>query len=198
MKVHAWPQDRASLKDADGLGLLLISVATPNTAIRDTARMQIRNAVRDAMALRLDVPVETINLITVPGEPPRLKSGSYSASLSISHEPGLSVAAIHSCGSVGIDIMRVDSDFDWRDVAKDYLEREAVHDIMSRPLSAQACAFANEWTRLEARLKCLGKGLTERSDVRDAALQTCQTRPVPLPQGFVGHVAWLDNAILLE
>lgn len=193
--VHPWPGSRHLLNTASGIGaeLLVISVATPDSPLRDTARTQVRSALREVLGLQLGCAPEAVNLRSVPGQPLCVELPGHAISaigLSASHEAGLSVAAIRRQGPVGIDIMRIAPAFDWQAVARDYLGPQAMHRIASQPEPDQPQAFAREWTRLEAGLKCLGIRLQEWCPVLAQQLESCFSMELELPSGMCGAVAW--------
>lgn len=172
---------------------IVLTIATPDTSIRDAARKLARRALRDALGVLLDRAPHDIPLISRPGEPLRLDLPGSRIGLSLSHEPGLTLAAIHLGGAVGIDLMRVETGndwlSDWQAVARDYLgpQVSALIDIL--PATQQAQAFAHAWTRLEARLKCLSMPLQEWSPALEQQLACCRTYGIALPDGLVGTVA---------
>ena len=193
--VHPWPASRHLLDTASGIGaeLLVISVATPDSTLRDTARTQVRGALREVLGLQLGCAPEAVNLQSVPGQALRVELPGHTIGtigLSASHEAGLSVAAIRQGGPVGIDIMRIAPAFDWQAVARDYLGPQAWHRIASQPAPEQPQAFAREWTRLEAGLKCLGIGLQEWNSSLAQQLENCKLMEIDLPAGLCGTVAW--------
>lgn len=197
--VHPWPASHHLLDTASGVGaeLLVISVATPDSPLRDTARTQVRGALREVLGLQLGCAPEAVNLRSVPGKALRVELPGHTISaigLSTSHEAGLSVAAIRQHGPVGIDIMRIVPAFDWQAVARDYLGPQAWHRIASQPEPDQPQAFAHEWTRLEAALKCLGIGLQEWRPALAQQLESCRLMALALPAGLCGAVAWLNDA----
>lgn len=191
LAVHPWPASRALLAAASGASaeLLVISVATLENTLRDTARAQLRGALREVLGLQLDRAPETVTLLSAPGQALRLEMPGQRIGLSVSHEPGLSVAAIRRHGPVGIDIMRVAPAFDWQAVARDYLGPQALRRIASQPVQEQPRAFAREWTRLEAGLKCLGITLQEWSPALAQRLESCRLMQLGLPAGLCGAVA---------
>jgi 4'-phosphopantetheinyl transferase len=193
--VHPWPASRHRLNIASGVGaeLLVISVETPDSPLRDTARTQVRGALREVLGLQLGCAPEAVNLLSVPGQALRVELPGHTISaigLSASHEAGFSVAAIRQGGPVGIDIMRIAPAFDWQAVARDYLGPQAWHRIASQPELDQPQAFACEWTRLEAGLKCLGIGLQEWCPALAKRLEGCRLMALDLPAGRCGAVAW--------
>ncbi|CDS53176.1 4'-phosphopantetheinyl transferase [Polaromonas sp. CG9_12] len=206
LAVHPWPASRALLaaKVGNGSGLLrlagsgaaaellVISVVTPDSTLRDTARAQLRGALREVLSLQLGCVPESIVLKSMPGQVLHVELPDYghNIGLSVSHEAGLSVAALRRNGPVGVDILRIAPAFDWQAVARDYLGPQAVRRIASLPEPEQPLAFAREWTRLEAGLKCLGIGLQEWSPALAQRLARCQLMALDLPSGLCGMVAW--------
>lgn len=193
--VHPWPASRHLLDTASGIGadLLVISVATPDSPLRDTARTQVRSALREVLGLQLGCAPEAVNLVSVPGQALRIElpgHGIGSIGLSASHEAGLSVAAIRQGGPVGIDLMRIAPAFDWQPVARDYLGPQVLQRIASQPEPDQPQAFAREWTRLEAGLKCLGIGMQEWNPALAQQLESCRLMELDLPAGLCGAVTW--------
>ena len=192
--VHPWPASRHRLDTASGVGaeLLVISVATPDSTLRDVARAQVRGALREVLGLQLGCAPGSIVLKSTPGQALHVEqpSDGQNIGLSVSHEAGLSVAAVRRSGSVGVDIMRIAPAFDWQAVARDYLGPQAVQRIASPPESDQPQAFAREWTCLEAGLKCLGIGLQEWNPSLAQQLESSRLMALDLPSGLCGAVAW--------
>ena len=204
--VHPWPAFRTLLAASagNGLGLLgsagsgaaaelvVISVATPDSTLRDAARAQMRDALREVLSLQLGCTPESVVLQSIPGQPLRVEQPSHGKNigLSISHEAGLSVAALRRNGPVGVDILRIAPAFDWQAVARDYLGPQAVRRIASQPEPEQPLAFAGEWTRLEAGLKCLKLALQEWTPALAQRLESYRLMALDLPSGLCGAVAW--------
>ena len=207
LAVHPWPASRALLaasasagNDSGLLGpagsgataeLLVISVVTPDSPLREAARTQMRSALREVLSLQLGCAPESVVLQSIPGQPLRIEHPSHGQNigLSISHEAGLSVATLRRNGPVGVDIMRIAPAFDWQALARDYLGPQAVRRIASQPESEQPLAFAREWTRLEAGLKCLGLALQEWSQALAERLESCRVMELDTPAGLCGAVA---------
>lgn len=193
--VHAWPDAAplalAALRGAQGL--TVIHITTPNTEIRHAAREHLRTALRELLAALLQQPAATLPLLSQPGQALRLDLTGTPVWLSVSHAPGLSVAAVHRHGAVGVDVMRIGewADWmpDWDTVARDYLGPQAQARIHQATPDQRACAFAREWTALEARLKCLGMGLTEWTPALEQRLAGCMVTALDVPLGLCGAVA---------
>ena len=194
LAVHDWPDSLAqALADLRGVGMTVLSVPTPLTAHRTDARHAIRHAVQHMLAAFLDCPAASVVLPSRPGQAPQVVApGAEHVHLSISHLPSLSVAAISLRGPVGVDVMAVDTQSlpDWADVAHDYLGPLAAKVLQHTPPHERSAAFANTWTALEARLKCLGLGLTEWTPGLAARLQGCTVISLTLPAGSCGVLAF--------
>ena len=205
LAVHPWPASRGLLaaqaaSDSKlleaGSGaapeLLVISIVTPDSTLRDAARAQLRGALHEVLSLQLGCAPESIVLKSIPGQALRVERPGHgqNISLSASHEAGLSVAALRRSGPVGVDIMRIAPAFDWQPVARDYLGPQAFGRITHQPTSEHPLAFAQEWTRLEASLKCLGLALQEWSPALAQSLESCRLLALGLSPGLCGAVAW--------
>lgn len=204
VSVHPWPASRALLAAGAGRSselwgtgteipadLLVISVATADSTLREAARAQLRDALREVLSLQLGCAPESVVLQSIPGQPLRVEQPSHgqNVGLSISHEAGLSVAALRRSGPVGVDILRIAPAFDWQAVARDYLGPQCLRRIASQPAPDQPQAFASEWTSLEAGLKCLGIGLQEWCPALAQQLKSCCVMALDLPAGLCGAVA---------
>lgn len=201
--VFPWPATRAAAVAAlNEHGLALISVEVPVSGVhgvdRQTARQKIRWALTETLALAYDYPKEQLRLPSAPGQPVRVNIPGHQLSLSLSHEPGLSLAAISDGGAVGVDWMRIDDGLDWEPVAQLYLGVEVCAEIGRQPECRRAYAFAQAWTAQEASLKCLGLAITEWSPELAAMLAQCRVKPLDLPAGLVGAVAFRPHESFLN
>jgi 4'-phosphopantetheinyl transferase len=163
----------------DGVLVIGIEAAMPRTE----ARLRIRLAVREAVAKWLDI--DSVSVESEPGHAPRLLVAGRAAWLSISHDDGVSLAAMHLHGPVGIDVMRVQEIDDWFAVATDYLGPKVAQSLAACPADQRPLALAQAWTAREAGLKCLGRELAEWDD---AAL-SCDLQSLRVPQNFVAMLA---------
>ena len=159
--------------------MLVIGIAA--VLPRLEARLRIRAAAREAVAQWLALDIETISVESTPGTPPRLLLGGRAASLSFSHDEGLSLAAISLHGPVGIDVMRVQDIGDWFHLARDYLGPQVAEELAACPDAQRPLALAQAWTAREAALKCMGRQLAEW----DARPIDCHLQPLSLPAPYV-------------
>lgn len=175
-----------------GPGLWTLQVPTPLSTLRDEARRLVRQALREHLPAWLGT--DAVDLITTPGQAPCLAPPHQGVGVSIAHEAGLSLVALHRHGPVGVDLMHPIDMPDALDVARDHLGPEVAQALAkalaNRPATEHAKAFALAWTAHEARLKCLGLPLQEWQAEMDKVLQTCQVQPLALPHGLEGHLAW--------
>jgi 4'-phosphopantetheinyl transferase len=99
LTVYSWPeQSAAALAALAEHALVVVSIASPATANREWARQQLRLAVRDLLSCAYAYPAEQLRLERQPGQVPgrELSIPGHQIALSISHESGLSIAAIRT------------------------------------------------------------------------------------------------------
>lgn len=170
---------------------VVLMVPTPETRLRDAARDLVRTALREFLAPLLGCTPAMVPLQVEPGNAPTLNLASPSVHLSISHEAGLSLAAIHTGGKVGVDLMRAaDAAMpEWKTMAHDYLGPDAAQRLQGVDVSQRQLAFAQAWTRHEACLKCMGLHLQEWSPWLAQRLALCSVSALVLPTGYIGATA---------
>lgn len=180
----------------------VLAIPTPETTLRDIARDRVRQALREALGILLGLPPEHVPLISQPGQAIGLAPPWTNIGLSISHEPGLTLAAIHLRGAVGVDLVHIGQKPawlpDWQSVTRDYLGPHVAERIASQPPDHLAHAFANEWTRAEACLKCHGMPLQEWAPALERRLKGCQLFALDLPSGYMGTLASLSSGEFCE
>jgi 4'-phosphopantetheinyl transferase len=193
-RVQAWPGAAPVTAGA----IVVIGVATAHSQRRDAARLQLRRALREVLAGLLGLAPENIQLSAVAGQAPRIVLDAKACAdrglaqdtagrigCSLSHEAGLSLAAINLDGPIGVDLMRVQEIPDWEMVARDYLGGQAAAALAGVAPQQRARAFAKAWTAREASLKCLGRPLGEWSPER----LPCKTVQLDLPPALAGALA---------
>ncbi|MBB5368974.1 MULTISPECIES: 4'-phosphopantetheinyl transferase superfamily protein [unclassified Janthinobacterium] len=167
-----------------GDGVLAIAIAAPPSRVE--ARARVRQAVREAAAQWLSIDIDSISVKSSPGQAPSVMLAGRTAGLSISHEEGLSLAAIHLHGKVGIDVMRVVAIPDWEIVARDYLGLQVTSQLAAMPAAERPRAMAQAWTAREAALKCAGLQLAEWTD----AIIDCRLQALPVQRPYVATLAY--------
>ncbi|WLI91600.1 4'-phosphopantetheinyl transferase superfamily protein [Massilia sp. R2A-15] len=170
--MHAWPGPLPAWED----GLIVICTAG---GPRDEARARIRDAVRAVLGGAVEV-------VSAPGSAPQVMADGVATTigLSISHEDGISVAALHRDGAVGVDVMKVQLPSDWARVAHDYLGMSVAVRLAAVSAEARPFAFAQAWAQREAQFKLMGESLAEWSPLPD-----CRLLELDLPPGFAGALA---------
>ena len=193
--VHVWPQDQwlavQALRSAKAMAV--IRIATPVTENREVARSLTRSALLETLAVLLDQPAASIILISPPGKAIQVDSTCFQLNVSISHSPGVSVAAICQNAAIGVDVMQIDAMTlahpEWLRLAGDYLGPQVKAKLQSAPPPTFPGLFAQAWTGFEATLKCLGLGLTEWSPELSRRLASCHVMALDLPANYCGSVA---------
>jgi hypothetical protein len=112
-----------------------------------------------------------------------------SLDISLSHGEEEGWIGLLRGGSIGVDVMPAQSIDEMVDVARHYLPPSALTAIQGSP--DPALTFALAWTELEARLKCLKRGLTEWSGAPALAMAECGTQSFVIPNRRVATVATL-------
>jgi 4'-phosphopantetheinyl transferase len=118
-----------------------------------------RWALRRVLSRYLDEPAAEIALKLGANDKPQLADRSSGLRFNLSHSSDLALVAVTPDREVGVDVEEIEPARDLLALAERALAPEAVAEI--RAVAAdQAPAFYRAWTRHEARLKCLGIGLT--------------------------------------
>jgi 4'-phosphopantetheinyl transferase len=170
---------------------VLYLVLPPGTQ-RSVARSAIRLALRQTLALWLDCPADGVALSTKVGAALRIEYPPSTTQVSISHEDGLSLAALHPCSVVGVDVLAIQqapSAHECLALARDYLGPRITAHMDALPASQQPAAFAQPWTQREAVLKSEGQGLTEWTSAHPHHPQPPPAIQRTLPTGYCGAVA---------
>ena len=174
--------DATVLWSGDGVLVIGIAAVLPRTE----ARQRIRAAVRAAAAQWLKMDIESISVESMPGQPPRLLLAGRAAGLSLTHDEGISLAAVHLHGAVGIDVMRVQDIPDWFNLARDYLGPQAADALAACPDAQRPLRLAQAWTAREAALKHAGLPLAEWNETAPA----CRLHALALAAPYVATLAY--------
>lgn len=170
--------------------IVVATIAPPKTRLRDHARSLVRATLQTVLAEKLGAAEETIRLISQPGHPIRLAPPWSHVGISVSHEDGLSMMAIHLGGAIGIDLLRLDSPLpDIPALSRDYLGPVVSAALAALTTDQQQAAFARDWCRFEAKLKCLGLPLSEWTLVLESRLAACSVTDLPMPTGWTAAIA---------
>lgn len=172
--VLTWPREAAAVQAAlqDGPTVVLCIAQPPGTD-RPAARARVRQALQEALGAWLACPADSVMLQGGTGTPVRLVNPTCHAGLSISHEEGLSLAAIAPGASVGVDLLATGTlpeAAECLQLARDYLGPGTAKALGELPAVDIPAAFGRAWTAWEAGLKCAGQALQEWNHVDHKAL----------------------------
>ena len=171
--------------------VFVIAVKTPDHPDRTVARTTIRTAIKDVLGELWGCAPTHVTLTHTPGEPLCAQAPNSPAwGLSVSHDAGLSIAAVSRLGPVGVDVVCESQAFDWHAVAHDHLGPTMARQLASHPLASQNHQFLRAWARHEACLKCSSLGLVEWSPALQTRLAALQVVDLQLPAGWLGAVAF--------
>ena len=193
LTVYFWPE--ASDNIPIDQSLIVIAVRTLPTTIRFQARKQIRIAIRQVLAKKLICQYAEIELISHLGQSLKLSQPRQNIGLSVSHEIGLSLAAINMHGNVGVDLINIKTipnNHEIKTLALEYLGAEVAEHLSNLSRAQQKYEFAHAWSAFEARLKCQKKGLSEWTALSALQLNTLSIQSLNLPNDYVGTVAISD------
>jgi 4'-phosphopantetheinyl transferase len=119
-----------------------------------------RWALRQVLSRYLNEPATEIVLELGENEKPQLADPSSGLRFNLSHSGDLALVAVAPNREVGVDVEQIEPARDLLALAERALAPEAVAEIRATAPKEQPLAFYRAWTRHEARLKCLGLGLT--------------------------------------
>jgi 4'-phosphopantetheinyl transferase len=78
--------------------------------------------------------------------------------------------AVAADKEIGVDVEHVRADFATEDIAQRFFSRGEVATFNGLPKNEQVAAFFRCWTRKEAYIKAIGRGLSEPLDAFDVTL----------------------------
>ena len=191
LTVYFWPESADDIPVNQSL--IVIAARNFPATLRSQARKLIRLAITQVLADKLSCSYTEIKLTSQSGQSVKVSQPRQNIGLSISHELGLSLAAINMNGKVGVDLIDVKStpnDHEIYKLALEYLGTQVAENLLLLPSEQQKHAFAKAWTEFEARLKCQEKSLDEWTSSSTLQLNTLNIRPLELPEGYVGTVAF--------
>ena len=194
LTVYFWPESSDSIPINQSL--IVIAVRTLPTTLRFQARKQIRMAIQHVLAEKFTCQYTEVKFISELGQSLKLAQPRQNIGLSISHESGLSLAAINMNGKVGVDLIDIKSIPNSNEIdtlALEYLGAEVAEYLSHLSVEEQSRAFAQAWTEFEARLKCQEKSLTEWTPSSALQLNTLAIRSLNMPESYIGTVVFSDS-----
>jgi 4'-phosphopantetheinyl transferase len=186
--VHIWRAalDEAGWPEASGLPLPERDRAAEFLREEPGRRwVAARWALRRVLESYLSVPAAEIELEAGEHGKPHLRGGG-GIEFNLSHSNGLALIAVTDGRAVGVDVEMIDPRRDLVALADRALPSEDVAAVTAASPAERPALFYAAWTRHEARLKCLGLGLSsatlrsgtsEVSDRKVVAVENLEVAP---------------------
>jgi len=116
----------------------------------------VHGALRQLLANYLSTSPETIDFIYDSYGKPKVENISFN----ISHSRDLALFAFTKNFDVGVDMEFVKKDFAGDNIARRFFSKYEMQTLLKLPIAEHTSAFFNCWTRKEAFIKAIGKGLS--------------------------------------
>lgn len=97
-------------------------------------------------------------------------AGEESLQFNMSHSHEMALVAVTREAAVGVDVEHIRADFASEDIATRFFSRLEVETFNSLPVEERVAAFFRCWSRKEAYIKAIGKGLSQPLDGFDVTL----------------------------
>jgi 4'-phosphopantetheinyl transferase len=198
-KIHVWkfpllPVDESSLTDSE------MTIARRFRFEPDRSRFATgRRALRFLVSKYLLEDPLTIDIVAQKGEKPFIRHPVTKIRFNISHS-GCWVVIALACEELGIDIEKINSSFDYSILLDEYFsnaEQRFIHDA-GNPTNA----FYSLWTRKEALVKALGRGLLENlkkisvldgQEFKDIYARIWRIRSFVIPDEYPASLAYFGS-----
>jgi 4'-phosphopantetheinyl transferase len=121
-----------------------------------------RGALRAILSRYLNISSHILRFDYNPYGKPSLivTQGGNSLRFNLSHSRGIALIAITKNRDIGVDIEGINPNFSCLDIAEKFFSPLENYVLRSLPEHLQATAFFTCWTRKEAYIKAVGKGLS--------------------------------------
>ena len=133
--------------------------------VRDKNSYIITHAVlRSILGVHLDSQPAEIEFISNDFGKPSLAEKYKKINFNLSHSSGLSALAFSTGSEIGVDVEKIDPEFDFNLIAKAHFSRAEnsfIHEVPGKERER----FYIVWTRKEALLKAVGTGIGDYLDV---------------------------------
>ncbi|KPJ67459.1 MAG: hypothetical protein AMJ43_04175 [Coxiella sp. DG_40] len=116
----------------------------------------VHGILRQLLANYLSTASKKINFIYDNYGKPKVENIRFN----ISHSQDLALFAFTKYSDVGVDIEFVKKDFDGDNIAHRFFSEYEIQSLSKLPSAKRSSAFFNCWTRKEAFIKAIGKGLS--------------------------------------
>ena len=88
----------------------------------------------------------------------------------MSHSHGVALLAVTEDKELGVDVEHIRADFASEDIARRFFSPRKLRLSMHSRVKTQVAAFFRCWTRKEAYIKAIGRGLSQPLDAFDVTL----------------------------
>jgi len=127
-----------------------------------------RGGLRHVLARYVDVKPEEFRFSYGPYGKPELVGERLR--FNVSHSHGVALFAVAADRELGVDVEHIRADFATQDIARRFFSRREVAAFDALGKEEQVTAFFRCWTRKEAYIKAIGRGMSERLDAFDVTL----------------------------
>lgn len=174
-KVHVW---RIGLEQQDDLLERFRGTLEPEELDRASRfrfeRLQrhfvvSRGFLRNVLARYMEVRPQDLRFVYNDYGKPSL-AGQQSLRFNMSHSHEVALVAVACDAALGVDVEYIRADFASEEIAKRFFSRREVETLTSLPREEIVAAFFRCWTRKEAYIKAIGKGLSQQLDRFDVTL----------------------------
>jgi 4'-phosphopantetheinyl transferase len=129
-----------------------------------------RGFLRSVLARYLETQPEALRFVYGAYGKPALAS-EHSLRFNLSHSNEVALLAVVLGAEIGVDVEYIRADFASEDIAQRFFSRVEVEAFNALPKEEQVAAFFRCWTRKEAYIKAIGKGLSQPLDAFDVTLE---------------------------
>jgi 4'-phosphopantetheinyl transferase len=186
-EVHLWWADLDSAGWPGASGLPAAERDRADRLLAAGARRRwiaSRWALRQVLGRYLGRDPAKVPLARQEGGKPRLESGAERVEFNLSHSGPVAVVAVGGAGAIGVDVERIRAGRRVVRLADRILPAEEAAEVRAAHGDARTRIFYERWTRHEAVVKCLGRGLDDpRGDAPVAV------RSLSLAPGYASAVA---------
>lgn len=152
-----------------------------------------RRVLREVLGRYLDEDPAAIELVEEGRGKPRLAEEPHRLRFNLSHSEALVLVAVSRDREVGVDVEWIKPQRDFFVLAERALAPEDAAAVREAAESERAAAFYERWTHHEARLKCLGLGLSSPPP-QDSPAVTVET--LQIDPGYAAAAAATGHAPL--
>jgi 4'-phosphopantetheinyl transferase len=128
-----------------------------------------RGFLRSVVARYLNTQPEALRLSYGAYGKPTLAS-EHVLRFNLSHSHYVALLAVALDAELGVDVEHIRADFASEEIARRFFSRAEVEAFNALPKEEQVAAFFRCWTRKEAYIKAIGKGLSQALDAFDVTL----------------------------